>query len=521
LSYARTSDRSVRRGGGIRTPGLLLPKQVRCQAALLPGFSEGQRSAGRLPASYDSVVRVGYPYETGRHMKSAVEALEGHKVKVSVEVDAGEFETAVDAAFRKIAREVRIPGFRPGKAPRRILEARLGKEAGRETALRDALPEYYAQALREHEVEAIAPPEIDITEGRDGGDIVFDAIVEVRPHLDLSGYGGLKVTIPNPAVSDDDVSARIDRLRANFGELTPVGRPARAGDHLVLGLSATRGGEPVPSLTIDDYSYELGSGDVLPELDEQLPGAKPGDILAFDADHPDGRVSLRVLVKEVREKVLPEVTDEWAADASEFDTVAELKADIARQLALTKRAMASIALQNGAIDAVVDLVDEDPPEAMVNAEVERQVHDLGHRLEAQRATLAQYLEATGQSEQQLVADLRAAAVPAVKADLALRAVAEAEGLEPDDEEIDDYLGKVAPRYGVDAAQLRAQLERADQMLAVRSDLRKSKALDWLVEHAEVVDEAGQPIDRALLEEPQEQEEDGPTTEDPTEAEKRD
>jgi trigger factor len=452
-------------------------------------------------------------------MKSAAAPLEGNKVKVSVEVDAGEFETALDAAFRKIAREVRIPGFRPGKAPRRILEARLGKETGREAALRDALPEYYAQAIRELEVDAIAPPEIDITEGRQAGDLAFDAIVEVRPHLELAGYGGLKVTIPNPAVTEEDIAARIDRLRANFGQLQVVDRPARPGDHLVLNLTATRDGQPVPGLSVDDYSYELGSGDVLPELDDQLPGSKPGDILAFDAEHPDGPVSIRALVKEVREKVLPEVTDDWAADASEFDTVEELKADIARQMTAGKRALAAITLRNQVVDALVALVDQDPPEAMVNSEVERQVHDLAHRLDAQRATLAQYLAATGQTDQDLVAELRGNAVPAVKADLALRAVADAEGLDPDEQEFETHLAGVAARYGLEIDDLRQQLERAGQMPAVRSDLRKSKALDWLIEHTEVVDEAGQPVDRTLLEEPQE--EDAQPTEDRSEAEKSD
>ena len=238
-------------------------------------------------------------------MKAVVEPLEGNKVKLSVEVDEQEFERAIDAAFRKIAREVRIPGFRPGKAPRRILEARLGKETGRSEALRDALPDYYSQALRDHDVDAIAPPEIDITAGREAGPLAFDAVVEVRPQLQLPGYEGLRVEIPSPTVTAEEIDAQVDRLRGNFAQLTEVGRPARDGDNLTIDLKGTRDGQDVPGLTINDFLYPLGSGTVLPELDVRLQGARPGDILAFDADLPDGPVSLKVLVKDVKEKVAP------------------------------------------------------------------------------------------------------------------------------------------------------------------------------------------------------------------------
>ncbi len=432
-------------------------------------------------------------------MRAVVEPLEGNKVKLSVEVEEQEFEKAVDAAFRRIAREVRIPGFRPGKAPRRILEARLGKETGRNEALRDALPDYYSQALREHEVDAIAPPEIDITAGQESGPVAFDAVVEVRPHLHLAGYDGLRVEIPSPVGTEEEVDAQIDRLRGNFAELSAVERPARDGDHLTIDLKGSRNGEDIPAVTTDDFLYELGSGTVLPELDDNLRGARLGDILAFDADLPDGPVQLKVLVKDIKEKVLPEVADEWASEASEFDTIEELRADIRKRTELIKRIQAAMALRNGAVDALVQLVDVDPPAPLVDAEVERRMHDLGHRLEQQRATLAQYLEATGQTEGQVAAGLREGATQSVKADLALRAVAEAEHFEPTESDMDAEIERLAQSFQVKPAELRRNLERADQMPAVRSDWKKNKALEWLVDHVEVVDSDGQPIDRALLE----------------------
>lgn len=432
-------------------------------------------------------------------MKAVVEPLEGNKVKLSIEVAEDEFEKAIDAAFRKIAREVRVPGFRPGKAPRRILEARLGKEAGRVEALRDSLPGYYSQALREHDVDAIAPPEIDITAGEESGSVSFDAVVEVRPQLKLAGYQGLRVEIPSPSVNDEEVDAQIDRLRANFGELKSVDRPARDGDHLTIDLKGARDGEEVAGLTTDDFLYELGSGTVLPELDDQLQGSKVGDIFTFEADLPGGKVDFKVLVKDVKEKVLPEVTDDWASEASEFDTVDELRADISKRIRLVKKVQSTIALRNTTIDALVELVDIDAPTALVDEEVQRRVHDLEHRLQAQNASVAEYLEATGQTPEQVVESMREGAVAAVKADLALRAVAEAEQIEPTDEDLDAEITRLAESYRVKPAELRRNLDRADQMPAVRSDWKKTKALEWLLEKVEIVDPEGQPVDRGLLE----------------------
>lgn len=432
-------------------------------------------------------------------MKAVIEPLEGNKVKLSIEVDEREFEHAVDAAFRKIAKEVRIPGFRPGRAPRRILEAHLGAGTGRSEALREALPDYYAQALVDHEVDAIAAPEIDITSGHDHGSVAFDAVVEVRPRIRVTGYRGLRVEVPSPEVSDEDVAVQIDQLRGNLAQLGEVERPAVNGDHLTIDLLGQRDGEEVGSLTTADFVYELGSATVLPELDTELLGAKPGDILSFDAALPDGPVALRVLVKGVQEKVLPAITDEWASEASEFDTVAELRDDLVARMGTFKKMQSTIALRNGTVDALVQLVDEEPPKALVDLEVERRALDLGRRLEAQGATIAQYLQASGQSEDAVLAELRMGAEPAVKADLALRAVAEAENLTPSEAEIDGEIERRSDSFDGSVAELRRQLDSAGRMPAVRSDVEKSKALEWLVGQVEVVDGEGNVIDRALLE----------------------
>jgi trigger factor len=294
-------------------------------------------------------------------VKSSVEALEGNKVKLSVEVEQAELDKAIDGAFRRIAHEVKIPGFRPGKAPRRILEARLGTDVARQEALREALPEWYAQAVQDNDVDVIAPPAIDITAGQEEGEVAFDAVVEVRPKINVAGYDSLRVPVPCPLVADDDVDAQVERLRAQFGELRTVERPASDGDHVSIDIAGSIHGEPVEGLTADDYLYEVGSASIVPEMDEHLRGAKVGDILVFDAEHPDPDeehdISLRILVKEVKEKVLPDLDDEWANEASEFDTVEELRDDFRTRLGAVKRVQSQLALRQGDIDALVQLVD--------------------------------------------------------------------------------------------------------------------------------------------------------------------
>jgi trigger factor len=427
-------------------------------------------------------------------MKATVEPLEGNKVKLSVEVDEGEFEKAIDAAFRKIAREVRVPGFRPGKAPRKLLEARMGKDAARQEALREALPEYYAEAVKTTELDPIAPPEIDIkNDDAATGPVAFEAVVQIRPQVAIPGYGGLQVSVDSPEVADEEVDRQIDRLRERDADLRQVDRPAADRDVVTLDIT---GGDQ----TTDDYSYVVGSGQIVPELDDQLRGAKVGDILQFSTTPAgsDQPVEFRVLVKDVKEPVLPELTGEWASEASEFDTVAELREDTRKRLALVKKLQASIQMRDEALKALVELVAEDAPEPLVEEEMRRRADDLAHRLQHQGASVGQYLAATGTTEEQFIEQLRADAAESVKADLALRALAELEGLEADEEDVDKEVARLAERFEVKPDRLRRDLERQDGLPTVRSDIRKAKALEWLVQNVEVVDKDGRPIDRAEL-----------------------
>lgn len=435
-------------------------------------------------------------------MKTSVEALEGNKVKLAIEVDEQEFETAIDAAFKRIAHQARIPGFRPGKAPRRVLEAHFGTEVARQEALRESLPEYFIKAATENDVDIIAPPEIEITSGEESGPVSFDAIVEVRPKVSVPGYGSLRVIIPSPEVAEEELDAQIERLRSQFGSLEIVDRSVQDDDHVTIDISATSGGEAIEGLTADDYLYRVGSEMVVPELDSNLRGAKIGDILTFDAEHPDPDdeepISFRILLKEVKHQVLPELDDEWASEASEFETLDALRADMKNRISAMKRVQSQLALHEKVIQAIVGLVDEDPPEALISAEVNRRASDLVQRLEAQGADVNQYLQAMGSTGEELGEQLRVQSIEAVKSDLALRAVVEAEGIEATDEDLDTEIERFALRMKQKPATLRRQLERAEQLQAVRSDIKRGKALQWLVDNVEIVDEQGNAIERESI-----------------------
>ncbi|MDH3752888.1 MAG: trigger factor [Acidimicrobiia bacterium] len=439
-------------------------------------------------------------------MNSTVEELDDNRVKVSVDVAEEELEGAIDAAFRKIAKEVRLPGFRPGKVPRKVLEARFGADFARGEALRDAIPEFYVQAVREHEVDVIAPPEFEVTAGEEAGPVSFDAVVETRPLITITGYDALTVEIPSPLVGDDEVSDQLDTLRGQFGELASVDRSAIEGDHVTIDIAGTHDGEDVPGLTADDYVYEVGSGAVVAEIDEHLTGTKVGDIIEFDAEHPDpdteGALSFRILVKDVQEKVLPDLDDAFAVQASEFETVDELRNDIIERLSEGKRQQALAMASDGTATELAALVDLEPPAALIDSEVQQRLQDLVMRLRQQGIDIEQYFEMTGQSPEQLQQSLREPAAKAVLVDLALRHIVVGEELEATDDDIDAEFENLATQLGSDVEAVRDQFETVGTMFELRADIAKRKAMEWLTDRVTLMDEDGNTIDRSLLEAPE-------------------
>lgn len=434
-------------------------------------------------------------------MNSTLEPIEGNKVKLSVTIDETEFDRDIDTAFRKIAREIRLPGFRAGKAPRRVIEAHIGVAPAREQALRDSIPTYLRRAVREHDVDLVATPEVEITAGADAGPVGFDATCEVRPVVEVPGYDTLTVELDNPEPTDADLDEAVAAELKRSGQLTDVDRPAAAGDHLTLDISATRDGEPVPGLNTEDWTYELGQGWVADDFDEQLTGATAGTELTFTTTpkQTDEPADFTVVVTKVQELVAPELTDEWVADnIGEFDTVDAWKASLRERLGQQKLNAVRNALVNRTTEALVALAEIEAPESMVTSEMQRRVEGAARQLAQQGIDIEQFLAATGRDAGEFVETFRPQAEQAVKVDLALRAVAAARGLVVDDDELDAEFQRVAMQVGQKVNQVRKVYEDNDLVAGVAAEMRKNKALHWLLHHVTLVDGEGNALDNDTI-----------------------
>ena len=434
-------------------------------------------------------------------MDTSIEPLEGNKVKLHIAVSEQEFEPAITAAFRKLAHEVRIPGFRPGKAPRRLLEARFGADIAREQALKDGLPEFYADAVTAESIDVIAPPEIEITAGEESGPIAFEAVVETRPQVRLAGYDELRVSLDYTPISDEDIDRQLDTLRERFADLEDSDDPLIDGAYASLDLSATADGEPVDALSATDLLYEVGSDGLVPALDEQLRGAGPGAVLEFTDALPERfgeqagtEVTFRAIVKEAKRKVLPELTDEWVTENTDSESVDALRSESKRRLELLGKLQAQMAMRDKVLEELATLVPVEAPEPLIAQEMEQRLHDLMHRVQQQGMSIPQWLAVTGQDQEQFVNEIRAGATKAVLADLALRAVVNQESIEPSDEDLDGEIERLAERTGEKVQKVRRDLDRRGLLEAVRSDLARGKALQFVVDAAVALDSEGNVLD---------------------------
>ncbi|MCX6519076.1 MAG: trigger factor [Actinobacteria bacterium] len=438
-------------------------------------------------------------------MKSTLENLEDapgkRLVKLSLTVEEAEFDRDIDQAFRKIATEVRLPGFRNGKVPRKVLEARIGLGPAREQALRDAIPVYLASAVREHDIDLIATPQVEITGGEEEGPVSFDATCEVRPEITVPGYGGLRVELASPVASDDDIDQAVRAELRRHGSLVDVDRPVQSGDHVTIDLNGTRDGAPVIGLTTEDWLYEVGQGWVAPTFDAELLGAAKGADLSFTAtpNGTDEAADFAVTVSNVQEMVLPELTDTWVDEnIGEFDTVEAYRASIAERIGASKLNQARNSFIDRVTTALAELVDVDAPESMVNGDLQARVQNTIQQFQQQGISIDQWLAATGQDAESFIATLRVQSDKAVKVDLALRAVAVAEGIEATEDDLDAEYERIAVQVQQKAKQVKRAYETNDAVTDLMSQIRKSKALDWLIHHVDIVDLEGEPVDRDLI-----------------------
>jgi trigger factor len=423
-------------------------------------------------------------------MQSTVEETGRHSVKITVEVPPDEFAKDLDRAYRRIAQQIRVPGFRKGKVPRRIIDAQIGRDAVLEEFVHDTVPSYYARAVRENELAPISDPEVNVEQAEEGKPLVFTATMEIRPRLTLDDYKGIVVPRPSTEVTDGDVDEFVDRLRERFAELETVSHPARRGDYVVADIRGYVHDQEVEGITFSDHLYEVGSDQIVPELDGELEGRRKGEIIKFNAKLPEQfgeragqEVSLQVLVKEVKAKRLPPADDEFARSASEFDTLEELRADLREKLKEAKEQEAKAELRDLVLQELISRVDVELPERLVDEEAESRVQQATERAQRAGMTLEQVLEAQGWDELRFRSDARAHALRAIKADLVLEAVARQEGLSVTAEELTASVADIARGLGRDPKEIAKALERSGQVTALAGDIIRSKALDLLVEQA--------------------------------------
>ncbi len=434
-------------------------------------------------------------------MRATTTTLENNRVKLTVEVDEPEMDEAIDAAAKKLSKQVSIKGFRKGKVPKNVLMAHLGgPSALRGEAIRDSIPDFYAHAVSDTMIDPIAQPEINITAGEDDGNLVFEADVEVRPEVSITGQNDLRVTIPSPVVTDDEVNAQIDRFRETDAMLRDVERPIVTGDLVTMDVHVAQIDTDEEPLDMSDFMYTVGSGAITEGVDDLIIGMKAGEELKVNGNVGVGIVATYELtLKKVQERELPELSDEWVRENTDWQSEEEMRDAIFDQMRRRRIMEAQMSQRDAVLMALSDLVSEATvPDALVQDETNERLHDLGHRLEQQKLNLETFLQVTNQTSDQLLETLRADAVRAVRIDLALRALVRAEGLDASDEEVEDELVTTAAAMKVTPDLLRTNLRDTGRVVTFRSEVAKMKASRWLTEHVTYVDPEGVEIDRTLL-----------------------
>jgi trigger factor len=434
-------------------------------------------------------------------MRTSTTTLDNNRVKLTVAIDDSELDKAIDVAAKKLGSQVSIKGFRKGKVPRNVLVAHLGGAGALRTeAIRDSIPDFYAHAVSETLIDPIAQPDINITAGEEEGELIFEADVEVRPEVSIYGQNELRVTIPSPVVTDDEVTKQVDRYRETDAVLKDVDRPIVTGDLVTMDIHVQQIATDAEPLDMSDYMYTVGAGTITDGVDELILGMKAGEELKLNGSVGEGVVATYELqLKKVQERELPELTDDWVKDNTEWQSESEMRESIADQMRRMRVVEAQMSQRDAVLLSLSELVAADVvPDALVQDETNERLHDLGHRLEQQKLNLETFLKVTNQTPEQLLETLRADAVRAVRIDLALRALVREENLEPSDEEIEEELETTAASMNVSADLLRTNLHDTGRAITFRSEVAKMKASKWLTEHVTYVDPEGVEIDPALL-----------------------
>jgi trigger factor len=432
-------------------------------------------------------------------VKTDVEELSPTRVRLSVEVPFDELKPSLDKAYREVARQVRIPGFRPGRVPPPVIDRRVGRDVVLSQAVNDAMPDLYAQAVAEGDVYALGQPEVQITRLDDGKDLTFTVEVDVRPRFELPDLSSLAVTVDDTLVSPDEVAEYLASLQERFASLKAVQRPVETGDYVSIDLSASVDGKSVEDAQASGLSYQVGSGSLLDGLDQALVGMTAGESATFRSELAGGEFAGReadvtVTVHSVKVKEVPGLDDDFAQLASEFDTLGELRADTRAQLERMKATQQVIQARERALSAVLDKIDIPLPESVVQDEVKQNRDSVLRQLERAGATLDGYLEMSNQTEEQFEADLEQRARRAVKVTLVLDQLAREEDLSVDQAELAAYVTRQAEQMGVAPERLAQQLTDSGQLSAAAGEVLRGKAMNLIAERVKVTDQSGHEVD---------------------------
>ncbi|SDC73016.1 trigger factor [Nocardioides lianchengensis] len=432
-------------------------------------------------------------------MKSAVETLSPTRAKLTVEVPFEELKPSLDAAYKQIAQQINVPGFRRGKVPPMVIDRQVGRGAVLDQAINDSLPKKYIEALQENSLEPLGQPEVEVTKLEDNEVLEFTAEVDVKPTIELPGYEGLTAEVEDAVVSDEDVEEQVQALRERFATLADVERPAADGDFVVLDLKATQDGEVLEGAEVTGMSYQVGRGGMLDGLDEALTGLTPGEEKTFSSELVGGDlvgepVEVLVSISQVQEQELPELDDDFAQLASEFDTVGELTDDVRVRLANGKRLEQAAAARDAVLEVLLEQVDVPLPESIVTEELNARRQNVEQQLAMAGITMEKYLEDEGQTVEEFEADLERRVRDAVAAQFILDEIAKKEELGVDQNELSQHLVRRAQQSGQDPQEFANHMFEHNHIPDLVQEILRGKALATIVETAVVTDASGNAVE---------------------------
>ena len=436
-------------------------------------------------------------------VQSGVEKLSPTSVRITVEVPFEELKPSLEAAYKKIAGQVSIPGFRKGKVPPQIIDQRIGRGVVLDEAVNDAIPGLYMRALEESELQPLGQPDIDVTDFEDHQKLTFTAELDVKPDIELPDYTGIEAEVDAIEVTDDEVQEHLQGLRERFGTLVDVEREAGDDDFVTIDLSASKDGEPIEDALATGLSYQVGKGNMLDGLDDAIRGLKAGDSTTFQTQLVGGDlagqdVDVKVKVSAVKEQELPEVDEEFAQTASEFDTVEELTADLRARLEQDKRLEQASAARDAVLEKLLERVEVPLPERAVADEVEQRREQIRDHLAYAGMTEQQYLDSEKQTEDEFAADVEKRARDAMVAQFVLDEIAKKEELGVEEAELTQHIVRRAQQAGMQPEQFAQQVMQAGQVPLLVNEVVRGKALAVVVEAAHVKDSNGDEVDLSNL-----------------------